>query len=120
MSISYFSCYLYLDKRSKGRSTKVCEFFDMSQANDSPDTGYHQTPWTAQRELFTKTLALYTSLKEFGCAFITDEFQSADENNSSTDTSDLMDSEIKMCKGRLILKNTEAGQNIIECVQNNS
>ena len=78
------------------------------------DLKSYQTPWTAKRELFTKTLALCTSLQEHGCAFQSDELPR--EEDSGSDTVDSADSDSELCRGRLVLKKNGAGQYLIESV----
>ena len=76
-------------------------------------------PWSAEKEVFIKTLALYTSLQEHGCAFATIEFPHEDDDGSleTTGSTTSVSSDDGTCQGRLILKTTEKGQKIIEYVE---
>ena len=75
VSISLSTIYLSLNDRTSGCSTKACKRFDGNPKNwPIIDLQAYHTPWTAGREVFTKTLGLCTLLHEYRCAFKSDKF----------------------------------------------
>ena len=82
-------------------------------SSDSSDA----VAWTSKREVFHKTLAFYTTLISFGCAFQSEFEDDTDSDGSESGETLIDDSNSKpqvFCKGQLIFKENSYGQPFIQ------
>ncbi|TDL13756.1 hypothetical protein BD410DRAFT_720612 [Rickenella mellea] len=113
----------------KCKGTKQCEFAAIQDDNTShsfvegtPSKSFstqHQsndTSWSAAQEVFYKTLALFTTLQHYGCAFEADPLDSSGDLDDLSDDEDSVGSqETGPCHGELLMRKDKYGRAIIEC-----
>lgn len=103
---------------------KLCEFA-ATGSNARPLTMQDfRKPWSAEREVFTKTLALFTALRQHGCAFDVDKhatitlrrrgLEDAGDSDSDSSGEEIQRSGKEVCDGGLIILVRSNNQIVIQ------
>ena len=104
-----------------GRGIKSCEYaaHNSDSALDCAarlDT--FSEPWSADREVFYKTLALYTAIIEHGCSLQLQAKDNmaydADDNELGSVYASATSVDVLVCEGRIMLKKNKDNNYILE------
>ena len=116
MSVIQFLYTISLLTFNAGCSTKMCKFYNASTLLQPTTLNLNEfrSAWSAEQEVFMKTLALFTALEKQGCSFKGDDQLNGNDSDSVSEGAGSDGTNESRCSGCLLQCKSSSGQSIIQ------